>query len=111
MAEVHVDLGDRLEAHAPLVTLDESEFRLQVEQVEAQLAQARAAVGLQTGQPAEQLNPPQAPPAREAKAVWDEAVATTTRLTPVAGNSSITEAQFDQAVSAEKVAEAGTLRH
>ncbi len=46
VAEVHVELGDFVKQGQPLVTLDPSEFKLMVAQAEAQLAQARSAVGL-----------------------------------------------------------------
>lgn len=103
---VHVDLGDKVEQQTPLVTLDQKDLTLVVQQVEAQLSQARAAVGLMPGQSAEILDPPNAPPSREAKAVWDEAIANTNRLRQLRQQQAVSDAQFDQALSSERVAEA-----
>ena len=46
VAEVRVDLGDVITAGAPLATLDQEEFKLQIVLAEAQLTQSRAALGL-----------------------------------------------------------------
>ena len=106
VAWVHVDLGDSVEQGAPLVTLDQDELRLNILQGEARLSQARAAVGLEPDQPASSLDPPNAPPAREAKAVWDEAAANTHRLSQLMERQAVSDAQLEQATSAERVAEA-----
>lgn len=106
VAEVHVDLGDHIERDAQLVRLDRNDLVLQVQQVQAQLDQARAALGLEVGQNAESLDPFQAPPVREAKAIWSESKATASRLRQLRTQQSVTEAQLDQADSAERVAEA-----
>ncbi|MDA0659844.1 MAG: efflux RND transporter periplasmic adaptor subunit [Planctomycetota bacterium] len=106
VAAVHVDLGDHVERDAQLVRLDRNDLVLKVQQVRAQLDQARAALGLVTGQPAESLDPDQAPPVREAKAIWSESKATASRLQLLRNQQSVTEAQLDQADSAERVAEA-----
>lgn len=55
--EVHVDLGDRVTAGTPLVTLTQAERKLRVQQAEAQLLQARSAVGLRPGTPTSALEP------------------------------------------------------
>jgi RND family efflux transporter MFP subunit len=106
IADVHVELGDVLKAGRPLVTLDQEEFRLQVAQAEAQLQQARAAVGLQADDPVEQLKPENSPPVREAKAVWDEARAGRDRTEQLRSKNAGTQAELEQAVAAEQVASA-----
>lgn len=106
IAEVHVELGDVLKAGRPLVTLDQQEFRLQVAQAEAQLQQARAAVGLRADDPVEKLNPQISPPVREAKAVWDEARATRDRAEQLRSKNAGTQAELEQAIAAEEVAAA-----
>src|SRR5690606_32989464 len=65
VAEVHVDLGDAVTAGQPLVSLQTDEFQLLVAQAEAELAQARSAVGLLEGDPVERLIPENSPPVRQ----------------------------------------------
>ena len=60
--EVNCDLGDLVDAEQTLVKLDQREYELVAAQAEAQLNQARAAIGLKTGDPVEKLNPLNAPP-------------------------------------------------
>ena len=71
--QVHVDLGDFVSTGDPLVTLAQDDFQLQVEQTAAQLQQARAAVGLRETDSVESLNPENAPPVRQEKAMLAEA--------------------------------------
>lgn len=106
VAQVHVDLGDVVRESAPLVTLEQHEFRLQVEQAEAQLAQARSAVGLRPGDPVSDLNPENAPPVRQERAIWDEAKSNLTRAKRLRQENAVSQAEFDQIASAERVAEA-----
>ncbi|MGE0758383.1 MAG: efflux RND transporter periplasmic adaptor subunit [Pirellulaceae bacterium] len=106
VATVHVDLGDRIQAGQSLVTLDQEEFRLRIDQVEAQLAQAYAVVGLQYGDDVAKLDRTKAPPAREAMAVWDKAKADLVRNRELFSSEAITEVELEQSVTAERVAEA-----
>lgn len=106
VAEVYVDLGTRVRANDPLVTLDQEEFRLAVEQAEAQLAQSRSAIGLKAGQAVEELDPESSPPVRQEKATWDEAKANLKRADRLRNEGAITDAEFDQMIAAEQVAEA-----
>lgn len=106
VAEVHVDLGDRVEQGAILVGLDQQEFRLQVVQAEAQLTQSRTALGLRKDDPLSKLNPENAPPVREALAVWDETRTQRERVFTLRQQNAVTQAEYDQAVAAERVAEA-----
>lgn len=104
--EVLVDLGDEVKENQTLARLEQQEFQLQVALAEAQLAQARSALGLKPEDPLEQLEPKNAPPVREAKAVWDEAKANVARLEVLQRRDAVSKEQLEQAVSAEKVAEA-----
>lgn len=106
VAEVNVDLGDFVAIQSQLVKLDQLDFELQVAQAEAELAQTRAALGLEAGEPVTKLNPANAPPVLEQKAIWDEAKARRDRLGQLARQNAVTEADVDQAVAAERVAEA-----
>jgi RND family efflux transporter MFP subunit len=105
VAEVHVDLGDSVRQGDPLVTLDQEDFQLQISQVEAQLAQASAAVGLKKGEPIEQLNPENAPPVRQAKALWNEAKGNLARAQQLVSQNATSESEFEKASTAERVAE------
>ena len=57
VSEVLCDLGDQVELNAPLIKIDAEQYELLVAQAEAQLTQARSAVGLRDGDPLEKLNP------------------------------------------------------
>ncbi|MCU0711268.1 MAG: biotin/lipoyl-binding protein [Pirellula sp.] len=81
---VLVDVGDLVDPEKMLVQLDPTDFQLLAEQADAQLQQARAAVGLKPGDPLENLNPEKAPPVQEAKALLDEATQTLARMTSLA---------------------------
>lgn len=106
VASVHVDLGDFVQSGAPLVTLDQQEFELQVAQADAQLQQARSAVGLRDDDRVEDLVPENAAPARQEKALWDEANSALQRAKTLHGQDAIAEGELDQATAAEQVAEA-----
>lgn len=106
VAEVHTDVGDRVAAQDPLATLDRAEFELAVVLAQTQLVQARAALGLNADDPLERLNPQNAPPVREAQAVWDEAKLRTGRLQALLPKNAATREELDVAIAAERVAEA-----
>lgn len=106
VAEVHVDLGDFVSVGDPLVSLDQAEFILKVQQTEAQLEQARAAVGLRAGMPVSQLNPENAPPVRQQRALWEEAQSSLKRLESLRVQKAVSEGEFELAEAAERVAEA-----
>ncbi len=57
VAQTVVELGQEVHEGDPLVRLDPVEFEMQVTQAEAQLLQARSAVGLKPGDPLEKLEP------------------------------------------------------
>lgn len=105
-AAVLFEIGDFVAAGQILVEIDSEEFQLQAEQADAQLAQARAAVGLAPDAPLESLNPDNAPPVREAKAVLDEATKALARINSLAGSDVVTDNDLELAVAAEKVATA-----
>lgn len=104
--EVHVDLGDFVKQGEVLAVLDQEEFLLAVEQAEAQLAQARSAVGLRPEDSVASLNPLNAPPVRQEKAVWDEAIANLNRSKRLRQENAMSAAEYDQIAAAERVAEA-----
>lgn len=103
---VHVDLGDKVTAGTPLVTLGQAEFQLRVEQAEAQLLQTRSAVGLKPGDPVSQLQPENAPPVLEQKALWNEAKANLARAIQLQDRKSITATELEQIAATAEVTEA-----
>lgn len=71
--EVPIDLGTVVRRGDPLVVLDRRDRELQVEQAAAQLAQARASLGLRPDDSADELDRLQAPPVRLERALMEEA--------------------------------------
>ncbi|MEX0717902.1 MAG: efflux RND transporter periplasmic adaptor subunit [Planctomycetaceae bacterium] len=106
VSAVHVDLGDLVREGEPLATLDQSEFRLQVAQTKAQLAQARSAVGLAEGEPVDQLDPRDSPPVQQEQALWDEALSNAARAKRLRAQNAITQSEHEQVLAAARVAEA-----
>lgn len=104
--QVHVDLGDAVKAGTPLVTLKQAEFRLRVEQAEAQLLQTRSAVGLEGDEPVSDLNPENAPPVREQKALWVEAQGNVDRARQLRERNTISPVEFEQIAANAAVTEA-----
>jgi len=103
---IFVDVGDVVTPEKLLVQLDPTDFKLLADQSDAQLQQARAAVGLKPSDPVEKLNPENAPPVLEAKALLDEATQTLARMTSLASEDAITQSDLELAESAERVARA-----
>ncbi|MCA9168090.1 MAG: efflux RND transporter periplasmic adaptor subunit [Planctomycetales bacterium] len=106
VVSVCVDLGDQVAAGDAMVTLDRDELRLALAQAEAQLSQARAAVGLKPDDDVASLDPLNAPPAREAKAIWDEAIQRVSRLRQLHEQNTVSSTELEQGEAAERVAEA-----
>jgi RND family efflux transporter MFP subunit len=106
IAEVHVDLGDIVAAGDPLATLDQDECRLQVAQAEAHLNEASAAVGLRPGTPIESLDRKNAPPIRQEKALWDEAIENQKRGRDLLSRKLISDSEIERLDAAERVSSA-----
>lgn len=106
VTEVFVDLGDAVAAEQPLVQIDQQEFRLMVAQAQAQWTQSRSAVGMKPEDSVADLNPDNAPPVREARAVWDEAKQAITRLRALSQGDAISDSDLEIAEAAERVAAA-----
>ncbi len=102
---VAVEVGDSVDAGASLVSLEQSEFRLEVEAATARLGQFRAAVGLKPDQATDALDPLESPPVREARAVWDDARQQVNRMLQLQDRSAISLSELEQAQSAAAVAE------
>jgi len=104
--ETPVDLGDHVPEGAILARLDDAQFELDVIQSEAQLVQSRAALGLKPGDPVEKLDPENAPPVRQERALWDEALAELERARELLARKALTPAELQQVEAVERVAEA-----
>jgi multidrug efflux pump subunit AcrA (membrane-fusion protein) len=106
--DVTFDLGDEVKSGAVLASLDNEDFKLQVVLAEAQVLQSRAALGLEPNDSVASLEPKNAPPVREAKAVWDETRARVARMRQLQLNArnTVTQEEYDQALAAEGAAEA-----
>jgi len=106
VSEVHVDLGDVVSAGDPVMTLDQADFQLQIDQAEAELTAARSAVGLKPDDPLDKLDPRNSPPVRQEKAIWDEARSNHERARQLVLQNAISESEIRQIAAAESVAEA-----
>jgi RND family efflux transporter MFP subunit len=106
IASVVADLGDIVSKEAILVQLDTKDFKLQADQSDAQLLQARSAVGLRNEDPIESLNPDNAPPVREARAVWDETKQAVDRTRQLSARDAVSATDLELAETAERVASA-----
>ncbi|QDS92595.1 Multidrug resistance protein MdtA precursor [Roseimaritima multifibrata] len=106
VAEVHVDLGGEVRAGDPLVTLAPEEFDLGVAQAEAQLQQARSAVGLRSEDPVSGLDPEKSPPVRQERAMWMEAKSKLSRAEDLRDQNAISLSEYDLNLALEQVAAA-----
>ena len=104
--KIHVDMGDHVDTDTKLATLDKAEFELQVASAEAALLQTRSAVGLKPGDSVSKLDPQNAPPVREARAVLEEARTKRQRWSQLREQNAVSEEDYEQLIAAEKVADA-----
>ncbi len=105
LAEITVDLGTRVKRGQMIGKLDQSDFKLRVDQAEAALQQARVRLGLTpTGQD-ERVDPEQTAIVRQARAMLDDARLTRDRSVKLAQQELIARAQLDSAEAALLVAE------
>jgi len=104
--EVFVDLGDWVEENELLLRLDREEFELQVQQAEAALSQACAAIGLKSDADLSKVDRTRSPLVLQEQAVLAEAQATLKRYEQLSARNTITAAEVEQAAAAVKVADA-----
>jgi RND family efflux transporter MFP subunit len=103
--EIKVDLGSVVREGQLIAQLDPQDYKLQLKQAEAALAQARARVGLTPeGGGDEQINIEQTSTVRQARAVLDEAVLKYERAKTLSNQGVISRAQLDTAEAEHKVA-------
>ena len=105
LADITVDLGTRVKRGQMIGKLDQSDFKLRVDQAEASLQQARVRIGLPpTGQD-ERVDAEQTAIVRQARAMLDDARLTRDRSVKLAQQELIARAQLDTAEAGLQVAE------
>jgi RND family efflux transporter MFP subunit len=100
-----IDLGTRVYRGQPVAQLDQTDYKLRVEQAEAALQQARARLGLSPSGKDERVDPDQTAIVRQARAVLDEAKLTRDRSIKLLEQQLIARAQLDTAEANLQVAE------
>jgi len=105
LAEITVDLGTRVKRGQIIGKLDQSDFKLRVEQAEAALQQARVRLGLTPTGSDEKVDPEQTAIVRQARAMMDDARLTRDRSVRLAQQELIARAQLDSAEAALLVSE------
>ncbi len=102
---IDVDLGTRVLRGQPIARLDQTDFKLRIEQAEAGLQQARARLGLSPIGTDERIDPEQTSIVRQARAVLDEARLTRDRSIKLLEQQLIARAQLDTAEANMQVGE------
>jgi HlyD family secretion protein len=103
---VAVDLGSSVEQGQVIAELETDVFDLRVQQAEAQVGQARAALGITGNEKEDTLDPTKAAPVLQEKAVLDEAKRNLNRRRALSSKRVITTEELQQAESLVQVAEA-----
>ncbi len=104
--DIQVDIGTPVRAGQIVAELEADEFDLRVQQAEAQVAQARASLGLRPNVPDEKLEPSRAPPVQQEMALLDEARLNVQRVKNLAGRGVVTQEEIQSREAAQRVAEA-----
>jgi RND family efflux transporter MFP subunit len=104
--EVLVDLGTPVEAGQVVARLDTEEFDILVRQAEAQVAQARATLGLKGDTPDDQLDPRKAAPVLQEMALLEDARRNLQRARRLTDKSVFTQEEVQARESTFQVAEA-----
>jgi RND family efflux transporter MFP subunit len=102
---IDIDLGSRVRRGQAVAQLDQTDFKLRVEQAEAALQQARARLGLSPAGKDEHVEPEKTAIVRQARAVLDEARLTRDRSVKLLEQQLIARAQLDTAEANLLVAE------
>lgn len=101
-----VDVGSEVATGDVLCELDAADYQLTVDQARAKLLQVKAAVGLGAEDAVDRLQPENAPPSREAKAVLEEAKQQVARIEELQTQRAVAQFDVDSALSARDVAAA-----
>jgi RND family efflux transporter MFP subunit len=103
---VNVDLGSVVKRGEVMVALDQLELKLRVQQAEAMLRQACAAIGLTPDRDEAALVIENAPPVMLEQALVDEAKAAVARAERLMPTRAMTESEYDTYVAQLKTAQA-----
>ncbi len=106
VAETMVEIGTVVRRGQPLVRLEMSDFDLRIQQAEAFLAEACAAVGLEPHESSEQLNAELIPFVVVEKALWEEAMDALERLRRLRKTNAVSQSEFDKQVALTRVTNA-----
>jgi RND family efflux transporter MFP subunit len=102
----YVDLGSTVKRQDRLVSLDLEDFELRIQEAQAQLAEAMATIGLGPGDALEKLDPTKTPAVLVERALVEEARANLQRARQLASTKTITVAELERQIAAERVAKA-----
>jgi RND family efflux transporter MFP subunit len=105
LAEITVDLGTRVKRGQVVAKLDQSDFKIRVDQAEAALQQARSRLGLPATGSDERIDPEKTAIVRQARAMLDEARLNRDRSIKLMEMELIARAQFDSVEANLQVAE------
>jgi RND family efflux transporter MFP subunit len=105
LAEISVDLGSRVRKGQAIARIDQSDYRLRVDQAEAALQQARVRLGLPPTGSSDKVEIEQTATVRQAAAVLKEAHLSHNRMVELWERKFIARAELDAAVSQLAVAE------
>ena len=105
LAEITVDLGTRVQRGKVIGRLDQSDFRMRVDQAHAALQQARVRLGLAATGSDERVDAEQTAIVRQARAMLDDARLTRDRSVKLMQQDLIARAQLDTAEANLQVAE------
>jgi RND family efflux transporter MFP subunit len=105
LAEITVDLGTRVRRGQMVGKLDQSDFKLRVDQADAALQQARVRLGLTPTGTDERVDPEQTAIVRQARATLEEARLTRDRSLKLMEQDLIARAQLDSAEAGLQVAD------
>src|SRR2546426_1085433 len=106
LAEITVDLGTRVRRGQAVGKLDQSDFKLRVDQAEAALQQARVRLGLAPTGSDERVDPEKTAIVRQARAMLDDARLIRDRSGKLMEMELIARAQLDSVEASLQVAEA-----
>ncbi|HEV2762073.1 MAG TPA: efflux RND transporter periplasmic adaptor subunit [Pyrinomonadaceae bacterium] len=101
---ISVDLGSVVRKGQPIAQVNQTDYKLRIEQAEAALQQARARLGLAPEGSDERIDPEQTGTVRQARALMDEARANRQRAVTLVEQGVIARAEFESADAAYKVA-------
>lgn len=105
VSEVAVDLGSTVRKGQILARLDPTDYRIRVDQAEAALRQARAALGLPPEGGGDRVDVEKTALVREARAVLEEARRSRDRMARLLEKDLVARSEFDAAVARHAVAE------